>query len=246
MPDYSKGKIYTIRSFQCDKYYIGSTIQKLSDRLAGHKRHFNEWINGTYNYVTSYEILKYDDCYIELLEGYPCNNRDELKRYEGQKIREFKNECCNKYIAGRTRKEYNNDNKEIISEKKKIYNENNKEKIKQYREDNKEHIAKRDKEYREKNKEELALKKSIRDKKKYAENKEEIQKANKISYNKHKEQRLKDAKKYRDENKDKIKKSKSIIINCQCGSSIQRDKIRRHERSKKHLKYIENLIKPSE
>ena len=216
MPNYQKGKIYTIRSLQCDNYYIGSTIQKLSDRLAGHKRDLEKWKNKKYHYVTSFEILKYDDCYIELLEGYPCNNRDELRQYEGQKIREFKNEIVNKYIAGRTRKEYDNDNKE--------------------------HIAKRDKEYREKNKEELALKKSIRDKKKYAENKEEIQKANKISYNKHKEQRLKDRKEYREKNKDKI----TELIICECGGSSQKKNLYRHKKTKKHIEYIENLIKPSE
>jgi hypothetical protein len=31
---YQHGKIYTIRSFQTDKFYIGSTTQPLSKRLS--------------------------------------------------------------------------------------------------------------------------------------------------------------------------------------------------------------------
>jgi hypothetical protein len=38
MPDYSKGKIYTIRCRTDDtKIYVGSTIQSLAVRFGGHK-----------------------------------------------------------------------------------------------------------------------------------------------------------------------------------------------------------------
>jgi hypothetical protein len=38
MPDYSKGKIYTIRNRNDDtNIYVGSTIQSLAVRFAGHK-----------------------------------------------------------------------------------------------------------------------------------------------------------------------------------------------------------------
>ena len=40
MPDYSKGKIYTIRCFNDDtKIYVGSTTQTLSKRFGDHKSH---------------------------------------------------------------------------------------------------------------------------------------------------------------------------------------------------------------
>ena len=43
MPDYSKGKIYTIRNSDDDtKIYVGSTIQPLSVRLGGHKKRSND------------------------------------------------------------------------------------------------------------------------------------------------------------------------------------------------------------
>ena len=80
MKDYSNGKIYCIRSHQTDDIYIGSTIQPLSHRMGNHKKTYKQWLNGKSNYVTSYEIMKYDDYYIELIEKYPCKDKMELER----------------------------------------------------------------------------------------------------------------------------------------------------------------------
>jgi hypothetical protein len=105
MIDYSKGKIYTIRSHQTDKIYIGSTTQPLSERFRDHKKKFKYWKDGRgSNYVSSYEILKYDDAYIELLEDCDCERKEQLHKREGALIREM--DCVNKLIAGRTDKEY--------------------------------------------------------------------------------------------------------------------------------------------
>ena len=154
MKDYSKGKIYCIRSFQTDKVYVGSTIQELSMRMVGHRANYKKYLNGKYHYVSSFEIIQYGDCYIELIKLYPCSCRSELEREEGQYIRNI--DCVNKQIAGRTSKEYYKDEKKNFCYKGKIYRENNKAKIavkmKEYREKNKEKIAIKDKKYREKNK----------------------------------------------------------------------------------------------
>ena len=65
--EFQNGKIYTIRSFQTEQYYIGSTNHKtLSQRLSKHKANYRDWLKDKKKYTTSYEILKYDDCYIEL------------------------------------------------------------------------------------------------------------------------------------------------------------------------------------
>ncbi len=63
--EYQNGKIYTIRSFQTEKYYIGSTNHKtLSQRLSKHRSKYKSWLrNNDMDYTTSFEILKYDDCY---------------------------------------------------------------------------------------------------------------------------------------------------------------------------------------
>ena len=136
--EFQHGKIYTIRSYQTNRYYIGSTNHKtLAQRLGKHRSNYKEYLNNTRRYVSSYEILKYNDYYIELLELYPCNTKDELHRREGELIRQFKSDVVNIIIPG-------NRTIEQRAEQKKQYRLGNivhvKEQKKQYRLDNKEHI----------------------------------------------------------------------------------------------------------
>ena len=103
MVNYKNSKIYTIRSHHTDKIYIGSTANELRKRLYQHKKNYKYYLNGRYNYVSSFEIVKYDDAYIELYEYYECNNKVELLKREGELIREL--DCVNKVIPGTTNKE---------------------------------------------------------------------------------------------------------------------------------------------
>ena len=57
--DYTKGKIYAIRSSQTDKVYIGSTIQPLSQRMSGHRADYKCFLKTSERYISSFEILKY-------------------------------------------------------------------------------------------------------------------------------------------------------------------------------------------
>jgi hypothetical protein len=104
--DYKEAKIYAIRSYQTDKIYIGSTCQPLYKRFYQHKK---------MNDTSSKEILDLNDAYIELLENFPCSNRDELKKREGELIRD--NNSVNKNVAGRNRCQWYKDNKKTILEK---------------------------------------------------------------------------------------------------------------------------------
>ena len=115
--NYQNGKIYSIRSFQTDKVYYGSTTQRVSRRLSVHKANRRSYLQGKKNYVTSFEIVKYDDCYIELVENYPCKSRNELFKREGEIIRANKNDAINKNIAGRSDKQYREDTKEHIQKR---------------------------------------------------------------------------------------------------------------------------------
>ena len=210
MKDYSKGKIYCIRSHKTDLIYIGSTVQPLYKRLNVHKGHYRDYIkNGTHK-IYSYKIFELDDKpYIELIKNYPCDCKDELDREEGKYIRAM--ECVNKVIPGRTPKEYYEDNKDKIKEyqkeyhkgyQKKYYNDNEekiKEYYKEYYNDNKEKIKKQTKEYRE-------------------QNKEKIKEKNKKYYN---------------DNKEKINQK----ITCECGSTFKKSDKKRHEQSKKHINF---------
>ena len=165
MPDFKQGKIYCLRSHQTDDVYIGSTCQPLSKRKVNHRINYKRWKNGKDSYYTSFELIKYDDCYIELLEECPCDNKNQLERREGQLIREMN--CVNKVVAGRTQKEWREDNKE----QKKKYN-------KKYREEHKEQIKEQKKKYHEEHKEQ---------RKKYnEEHKEKIREQQKKNYEEHK------------------------------------------------------------
>ena len=149
--DYSNGKIYTIRSSQTDKYYIGSTTTSLAKRFSKHKCAYN---TGDL-YITSAEIFKYEDAYIELLEDYPCGSKNELNKREGQLIRQYKNECVNNNIAGRSKSEYQYDNKDIKKEYDKKYRDENKEKILERLKQNEDIIRENKKQYRQKNKDKI-------------------------------------------------------------------------------------------
>ena len=113
MPDYKNGKIYCIRSHQTPDIYIGSTVQKLNKRIGSHREKYKKWLNKIHHYTTSFELVKYDDCYIELLEDYSCENKEQLHKKEGQYIREM--DCVNKRVEGRTKKEYQQENKEKLA-----------------------------------------------------------------------------------------------------------------------------------
>ena len=147
MPDYSKGKIYTIRFHKSNEIYIGSTIQSLGVRFGGHKKDTNttlsKLINNKYN-------GDWKECYYELYENYSCNNKEELCKREGEIIRQFKKDdnydCINRRIECRTKSQYYNDNIEKYKEIYKKYYEDNIEKYKKYYNDNIDIIKERKKE----------------------------------------------------------------------------------------------------
>lgn len=148
MPDYGKGKIYTIRCRSADMMiYVGSTIQPLCERWSDHK--VKSKLEGNKNKLLYKTINKeWDNWYIELYELYPCKCREELNKREGAIIREIG--TLNMRIEGRTPKEYR---------------EEHKEEYKKYREEHKEELTEYQKEYRvkywEENKEDLQIKHKI-------------------------------------------------------------------------------------
>lgn len=120
------GYIYSIRSYQTDDIYIGSTFGTLRNRLYQHKKSFK---SQPLRYISSFEIVKFEDAYIELVETYENISKMELRKHEGEAIRTNIN-ATNKRIAGRTQKnavddakEYNNKNAERIKKLKLNYAE---------------------------------------------------------------------------------------------------------------------------
>jgi hypothetical protein len=131
MPDYSNGKIYTIRNRNDDtKIYVGSTIQPLYKRYHQHKKDSAKKEKYP-NHKLYTEIENWDDWYIELYENYPCNNKEELCQREGEVIRLIGN--LNKQIAGRDKKQWYIENADKVQEKNKKYHAENADKIKEYK-----------------------------------------------------------------------------------------------------------------
>jgi hypothetical protein len=150
MPNYQLGKIYKLWSPSKNIIYIGSTTQTLSRRLS---KHLGDYKANTNNKSYSYLVLECEDYKIELLEEYPCNNRQQLEQKEGEYIKN--NICCNKNGAGITKQERDT----YIKEYNKQYYTNNKEYHKEYNKNNKErnteYMKKYLEEYNEANKEKL-------------------------------------------------------------------------------------------
>ena len=205
MPDYTKGKIYSIRSHHTDDIYIGSTCRTLCQRLATHRYSLNSVERGNKNKsLTSHPLLKLDDHYIELIENCPCNSKEELLQREGYYIRSMK--CLNKkmpYRSEQEKKEYHQQ-----------WSEENKEHLKEYKkkwvEDNKEYVKEQHTEYAYENRDKIK-----QYQKKWAEdNKEHVQKIQKEKY----------ARKW------------ALLVECECGVSVARQNMKRHVKSKKHVK----------
>lgn len=141
MPDYAKAKIYQIISPNHPLPYIGSTTQPLCKRMVTHRT--------PSNHCSSRIVINAGDAYIELIEEYPCENKEQLNRREGEVIRQ--RECVNRCIAGRTQTErnkaryeanrdaekayskaYREANRDAVKAQKKAYNEANRDAVKAY------------------------------------------------------------------------------------------------------------------
>ena len=127
---FNTSMIYSIRSTHTVNYYIVSTTQILCKRFSDHNINYKAYLKGTGGFTTSFKILELGDAYIELLEEFNCENRMQLEKREGELIREHKNDCVNRNIAGRTDKEYRIEN----VEKSKTYRHEHVEIKKKYEE----------------------------------------------------------------------------------------------------------------
>lgn len=203
MPDYQKGKIYKLWSPSKNLVYYGSTTETISRRLSKHLTDLNRYNNKTSTrYVNSFKILECEDYKIELVEEYPCNNRQQLCKKEGEYIKA--NECINYAIAGRTAEEYCEDNADKINNRRIIWRANNADKVnerdKKWRNENIEKVRENAKKWRDDN----ADKKKEWDKKYQENNIDKINERRK-QYRKNNADKIKEQhKKYRDANADKI------------------------------------------
>jgi len=109
--DYNLTKIYSIEpiiNHPPEHIYYGSTTYKyLSSRMSIHRSDYRNWLESNKNFISVFNLFKtygLDNCRINLIENYPCDNINEKASREGYYIRS--NPCINKNIPGRTKKEW--------------------------------------------------------------------------------------------------------------------------------------------
>ena len=181
------------------------------------------------------------DIKIIQLQEVNVQNKRELQKIENEYIcKEIGNPLClntfRSFVSEEQLKEerhrYREQNKEYLNEQMKLYRINNIEKIKemrkQYSSTNKDKIKEGNHRYYEQNKEYLS----------------EQMKLYKINHS----EKIKELRRqYSSANKEKIRAKKSIKYSCCCGSeNILYDHKSRHERSQKHLNFLNNQSKLEE
>ena len=129
MVNYQNGKIYKIVCNITGEIYIGSTTLALSQRLAGHRRDYLNYVKGKITKcqcTSSFQIIERGDYNIISLELYPCLLRDELLRQERFYFDNI--DCINKVRPYATKYEqiekikiWRTENKESILQRCKIY-----------------------------------------------------------------------------------------------------------------------------
>ena len=103
---YHNGKIYKITDIAYNKCYIGSTCEELSQRMARHRAKYKHFLKGgevlntrSFDLFNEYGV---ENCKIELIQYFKCDTLQELRRREGEHIKNT--ECVNKRVEGRTKK----------------------------------------------------------------------------------------------------------------------------------------------
>jgi hypothetical protein len=217
MAKYLNGKIYMITTQHNCKIYIGSTIQTLEERLKDHKTRYNLWKtdNTRQTFLSSFELLDFDDYKIELIENFPCDTEQELYKREGFYMKLHRPFIVNIHILTRTQQEWRDEHKPL----KQGIN-------KKYYEENKEYIKEQHKQYIADNQEKVKETK----KKHYEENKEAILSKDKIYYNK---------------NIDKIKERNHTLKKCDtCNIEVKRHSYYAHLKTKNHLSNADRIRDP--
>ena len=228
--DYSKGLIYKLvcRDLQVKEIYVGSTTD-FTSRKQSHKQRClnpsNERHNlYVYQFMRAYGSWEVWD--MILIEPFPCENENELHARERHFI-ELLGATLNSTIPTRTDREYYEENKERIDAYQARYREEHKVDIaawkKEYYEQNRVEIREKQKVYSDTHKAEIATQQRIY----RQENEEKLLAKSKAYYEAHKEETL-----ARDAEKRE----------CPCGKIYTVGNQARHNKSQKHLKYLQTTL----
>jgi hypothetical protein len=213
----SKQKIYKITSNHIPGIFIGNTERTLKEVLEDHESNYNRYLkDNNNNYCTSFELLKQPTYDIELVAE--VTSEEEVSEIKGYHIKNTEN-CINKHVAGRTLKEWQQDNSEHRLEVTQEYYEKNKEKIKEQK-----------KEYRKNNKEKIAEKKREM----------VICECSGTYSSDHKTRHTQTTKHQNFINNIIKEKKKRDIIDCECSGTYTSGQEKKHFASEKHQKFMKD------
>ena len=217
--DYTNSIIYKLccKDTNIKEIYIGSTTDFIKRRSI-HKSDCNNLAN----YTKVYEFIRangdWKNWEMVIIEYYNANDFRDLTRKE----REW---------YDRLKPSLNSYRPNITYEERK---EQERIKIKKYYREHKEKIKKDNKIYREKNK--IKIKE---DSKKYREKNEIKIKEDKKKYYHDNAEKIKEKyKKYYEINKIRINEKRKIKVKCICGKEVTKYKLKQHEKSKYHIRFI--------
>lgn len=99
--NYQQAKIYCIKVNTEEEYlpYVGSSCKRLlSQRMNQHRDDYKKWKKNPekYSFVSSFTLFEkfgIENCFIELIELFPCSCNDELRKKEREHIEKI--ECVN-------------------------------------------------------------------------------------------------------------------------------------------------------
>ena len=138
--DYSKAKIYKIFNSLDDEIYVGSTCCNLSTRMAKHRYRAKEERSKNHKLYLKMNEVGQENFSIILLEEFKeCQNIEQLRKKEREKIEELKPELNNQ-VPTRTYQEWIQENHEHKKElDRQLYQRKREERIeyqKQYAQEN--------------------------------------------------------------------------------------------------------------
>ena len=123
---YQDGKIYKILNSESNDIYIYIYGLYLLDVIEKNGKHRTKARQGSN--VLLYQKLREigeSKFHIELVKAYHCQILEQLKKGEGEWMRDIA--TMNEQVAGRTKQEYNDDNREVKKDKSKEHYQENRE-----------------------------------------------------------------------------------------------------------------------
>jgi hypothetical protein len=110
-------KIYKIVSDKTDKCYVGCTDRCIKTRFI---EHMSDYRTHSGRHVTSFDIIKYGDARVELIEEFEYQTKKERRDREGHYVRTMN--TVNRHIPNRSKaergREWYSKNKEAFNEKR--------------------------------------------------------------------------------------------------------------------------------